>query len=92
MNREDWPPTWTMPAPPLPLLRAVQAAREPFHLMDVSVWSRRWTLRLPARQDVVSHLGEDLALGALPPRPLLKVFGNRAQLRVAIVSVLITLP
>ncbi len=72
--------------PMLPLLRAVETSNEARHYMDVSVLSRRWTLLLPTRPDVLAHLAPGLSLGELPPRPLLKVFIDGEQLRISVAS------
>ena len=73
--------------PALPLLRAVETANESHHYMDVSALSRRWTLLLPPRPDVLAHVAPGMSLGELPPRPLLKVFIDGEQLRVSMASV-----
>jgi hypothetical protein len=65
-------------------MRAVETAGEPFYFMDVSALSRRWTLLLPARPEVLAHVAPNLTLGALPTRPVIKVFGDGAHLHVAI--------
>jgi hypothetical protein len=73
--------------PMLPLLRAIETANEARHYMDVSVLSRRWTLLLPPRPEVLAHLAPAMPLGELPPRPLFKVFIDGEQLRISVASV-----
>lgn len=73
--------------PMLPFLRAVETANEARHYMDVSVLSRRWTLLLPPRPEVLAHLAPGMPLGELPPRPLFKVFIDGEQLRISVASV-----
>lgn len=72
--------------PVLPLLRAVEAANESRHYMDVSALSKRWTLLLPARPEVLTHLAPGMKLPSLPSRPLLKVFGDGVGIHIALSS------
>ena len=73
--------------PMLPVLRAVEAAQEPRYYVEVSALSRRMTILLPARPDVLAPLASKLSLGELPSRPLLKVFIDGDQLHFAVMSV-----
>jgi hypothetical protein len=53
----------------------------------VSALSRKLTILLPARPEVLAPLAPQLSLGELPSRPLLKVFVDGDQLHVGIMSV-----
>lgn len=78
--------------PAWPLLKAVEAANEPRHYMDVSALSPRLTLMLPARPEVLAPLAPGASLGELPPRAVMKVFISGATSRVAIGSPASILP
>ncbi len=71
----------------LPLLRAVEAAREPKLYLEVSALSRKLSVLLPYRPDVLAALAPAPPVGDLPVRPMLKVFVDGDHLDVAISAV-----
>jgi len=73
--------------PVRPVLRAVEAAGEPNLYMEVSALSRRMTLLLPYRAEILEELAPGVSAGALPARPMLKLFLDGDRLDVALAAV-----